>query len=69
MPEAFTYYDMQRRIAAQVGSGLYTLEFHKEYMAKEWTRTLKNAELLKDLGSFEFSGIFSFKIFIFKTNK
>lgn len=31
MPEAFTYYDMKRMIAAQVPEGQYVLELHPQY--------------------------------------
>jgi hypothetical protein len=58
MPEAFTYYDMTRRIAAQVPSGLYTLELnHRFFTVTSKFRTIRGEELLPAvLPSFQFSG-------------
>lgn len=59
MPEAITYFDMRRRIAKQVPHGSYHLQWFPKFFADESKRitTLKNSDLLKNLGSFEFSGM------------
>ncbi|KAF8540623.1 hypothetical protein BDD12DRAFT_880264 [Trichophaea hybrida] len=55
IPEAFTYYDMRRRIAAQVPDGVYALELQQKFWAKDGP-SFRNEELVKNLGGFHSSG-------------
>lgn len=50
MPEAFTYYDMQRMIAAQVPAGTYTLEVHEQWFRASTSKipTIRDGELLEE---------------------
>lgn len=61
MPEAFTYYDMQRMIAAQVPAGRYYLELHPRWFRKQSSAipTVQNPELLSGLEKqeFDFTGL------------
>lgn len=45
MPEAFTYYDMQRRIAAQIPAATYQLQFHRGFFG---ALTMRDEHLLGD---------------------
>lgn len=49
MPEAFTYYDRQRTIAAQVPAVTYTLEVHEQWFRANTSTipTIWDGELLE----------------------
>lgn len=50
MPEAITYYDMQRMIAAQVPADIYHLDVHQRWFRDDKSRipTIKDGELLEE---------------------
>ncbi|KAH8151179.1 uncharacterized protein LAJ45_04881 [Morchella importuna] len=65
MPEAFTYFDMQRMIAAQVPSGVYYLEVHWRWHRKD-NKTIRDQQLLPPLASTRTDGTSVYKAFDFK---
>lgn len=55
MPEAITYYDMQRMISAQVPENNYQLHLHPRLFRKDG-KTIQYTGLVKNIKDFRFKG-------------